>query len=288
VSAEVLDGGAVKEVAALCARALAEPHELNDHEAVYSVVVPNDSHRETIDLEALLDSPRRKQGTVLVGDAPSFAAYFADHQQGGTRVYADKKAGTITAVFNDDADDEPGWRDHRLQLKLTKTDPWKRWEAIDGRLMTQESFAEFVEESVLDIEDPDSATMLDLAQHFEATSRADFQSSQLLDNGQRRFVYKETIQAKAGQAGNLDIPKELTLGLAPYEGGDRYAVKALLRFRLGDGGLKMGVRLVRPEVILEKAFADVLQATHETIGVPVLVGTPAEPRRAASITAQRY
>lgn len=279
---EALNGSAVEAVADLAERAAAEPQRINPAET-YVMVVPNDCTMRIIDHESWLPAPRRTHGTVVVLDSPSFASYFADHaDSGSSRVYANRMSGTITAVFNDDTRFEgeslPGWRDHRLVLRMQPTEAWKRWESISGRWLCQTDFAEHIETSLLDIEKPDGASMLDLAQHFEATRRADFQSSELLDNGQRRFVYKETVQAKAGQSGNLVIPKRLVLGLAPWEGTDRYEIGALLRYRLGGGELKLGVVLERPDVVLEKAFADVLVATQQAIGQIVLVGIPADSR----------
>jgi hypothetical protein len=113
-----------------------------------------------------------------------------------------------------------------------------------------------------------------------------------LDNGDVRFDYVEQTTAKAGEKGDVEIPKQLTLALRPYIGGPRVWVTAQFRYRLSGGNLLLGFALVRPEVILETAFDDIVTeiregktltpeggqpvAVHPGVGdVPIFYGKPA-------------
>ncbi|MEU0087224.1 DUF2303 family protein [Streptomyces sp. NPDC006274] len=220
--------------------------------------------------------PARKSGTTIVRDVDSFLAYFDKHGDDQSEVYADVERRTVTAVLDAHQADTPRWSEHRLQLQLRHTAAWEAWTGIDGQLMPQGQFAEFVEDNLVDLVEPDSATMLELAESFEATTKADFQSSQRLDSGQRRFSYVEETSAKAGHKGDIVIPATLTLGLRPFEGTEPYKVVARFKYRLDKESLRLGIKLDRPGDVLAAAFTDIRTLIDNGISedIAVLNGSP--------------
>lgn len=224
------------------------------------------------DLDQYRDRPRRQSGTIVVRDGASLLS-LVDDLGYNVRVYADPVGRSITAVLND-ADQSPAFRDHRVTLALSPTVEWKRWAAKDGNMMTQADFAEHLEDCALDIAEPTSAELLEIAQSLQATNAAEFKSGVRLASGQRQFQYVETIAARAGQAGELLIPETFKVALTPWTGGDKpYAVTARLRFRITGDGLRLGYRLVDPDRILEAAFEDVLTPIRAA-DLTVILGTP--------------
>ncbi|MFD8687806.1 DUF2303 family protein [Streptomyces sp. NPDC059651] len=221
--------------------------------------------------------PPRKTGTTVVRDVDSFLAYFDKHGDNNTEVYADVERRTITAVLDAHTTEDARWGGHRLQLSLRETSAWRAWTAADNQLVTQGQFAEFIEDNLVDLVEPDSATMLELAQSFEATTSAEFQSSQRLDSGQRTFTYAEEVQAKAGHKGEITIPATLVLALAPFEGTERYKVTARFKYRLDrqKGELRLGFKIERPEDILTAAFNDIRTLIDSDVPMAVLNGAPA-------------
>lgn len=191
-----------------------------------------------IDLEKYEPQPRRKRGIVEVHQAASFVTYLKDHLTSATRVYADTnvKAPAIVGVFNGHppgaAEDVAGWHDHRVNLVFRKTPEWEKWSGNDKRKMAQGEFAEFVEENLKDIHQPAAADMLEIVQTFIAKQDLSFKQATRLDNGQVNFEYNEMIQGQAGRSGALQIPTQITLGLAPYEGSDPYKITARFRWRI--------------------------------------------------------
>lgn len=237
------------------------------------VGVPEAVRLERIDTRDLTDAPRRKKGGAVLQDAASFVAYVKRHKTDATVIYANQDAGTITAVLNDHATKGAGWGDFRAVLRLTPTDEWEHWISNNDKLLTQIAFAEHIEDGLLEIVKPPSADMLELAQHFQAHSKVDYKSDRLLQSGQRQFVYEETIEAKAGATGEIKIPRDFELGIAPYEGSDTYSVVARLRYRLTEGKLTIGYALVRPHDVLRDAFNDVLKAVQAGTDAPVVRGS---------------
>jgi uncharacterized protein YfdQ (DUF2303 family) len=107
-------------------------------------------------------------------------------------------------------------------LALRKTEAWEQWLALDGKLMGQEQFAEFLEDHLPELLDPAAATMLEIAQSIQAATKAEFQSGTRLSTGERQFAYVENVTAKAGQRGDLTIPETFVVGLVPFEGSEGY------------------------------------------------------------------
>ncbi|MEU8760692.1 DUF2303 family protein [Streptomyces sp. NPDC048659] len=220
--------------------------------------------------------PARKSGTTTVRDAVSFAAYFTKHADPDTEVYADADRLTVTAVLDAHTADTARWSGHRLTLGLRKTESWAQWLELDGRLMQQEQFAEFLEDHLPELLEPSAAEMLEIAQSIQGATKVEWQNSTRLASGQRQFQYVETTQAKAGQRGQLTVPETFVIGLVPFEGSAGYQLTARFRYRIGkDGGLALGYKLERPGDVIRKAFADVVEKVGADIEQPIMNGTPA-------------
>ncbi|KFG08127.1 hypothetical protein IQ61_15435 [Streptomyces scabiei] len=243
---------------------------------VYVVATAN-GEVQTIDLtgDRYKDFPARKYGAVVVRDAVSFLAYWAKHSDTSSEVYADAEKLTVTAVLDAHHPETARWGGHRLSLQLRATDAWKQWLALDGKLMDQERFAEFIEDHLPELLEPNSATMLEIAQSISGVAKAEFQSGTRLSSGERRLAYVETVTAKAGQKGELVIPETFVIGLVPFEGSEGYKLTARLRYRINGGPLQLGYKLERPADVLRTAFEDVVKAIGAEIDTPVMNGTPA-------------
>ena len=242
---------------------------------------------KVIDLEDHLDAhrdrPRRKVGTYAVHDGESFVAYLAKHGlDRETEVWADVVKARIVGVINghlgttgDGLHASAGWADHRVTYDVQYTDAWKAWAAHDGKLLDQSTFAEHLEDRAIDIIRPTAAEMLELAQTFQATIGVKFESSKLLSSGERQLEYREQVDAKAGRAGQLEVPKDFELALTPFEGASPYRVVARFRYRIQDGVLRVGYRLERPADMLRDAFLGVVDKIEEGIEAPVFRGVSA-------------
>ena len=224
-------------------------------------------------LEKLLPLPTRTAGTVELRDQKSFVAYVADRKTKGTRLY-----GTLTpkpgfvAVLNDHSSVFPGWRDDRATFDCPLSREWQTWTAASGKHMTQEDFARFIEDNLPDVAEPPAADMLEISRSLEAKKKVNFASGLRLSNGQHQITYEETIDSTAAK-GRLMVPETFALGIAVFEGGDRYRVEARLRYRIADGGkMTMWYDLLRPHKVLEDALSFVWKAIEAELGMQVLNG----------------
>lgn len=246
---------------------------------VLAAVVPTGYHIATVDLASKLahlrTGPLRVTGTATLRDTASWMAYFGKHGDGESEVYGDVKTSTVTAVLNAPSGvDDPGWGDHRAILALEHSAAWSAWVSRDGALLPQVAFAEHVEDRSPDFVTPDAATMLELAQTFQQNTAVKFESSQRLSDGQTRFQFMETSEAKAGQRGQIDVPSSFEIKILPWRGvAIAVPLTARLRSRATGDGLRLGYVLDRLEDVLDAAWSSLLGELTETLPVPVLAGT---------------
>lgn len=239
-------------------------------DSVPYVVLP--PRYEVHELETTLAAPLRKRGVVHLRDAASFIRVVAEQGTPNTKLYGViTPAPSFQAIF-DDHGDEPGWREHRASYDCPLSVEWKKWDDHDGRGMTQEAFAQFIEDNAPDCVAPPAAEMMEIARTLQAKKKVNFASSVRLQTGQTELTYEETIDGTAGK-GKLPLPETFQLGIPVLEGGPRYAVEARLRFRIGErGALSMWYDIVRPHKIVEAAVRDVWKQIEEGTGLTILHG----------------
>jgi uncharacterized protein YfdQ (DUF2303 family) len=277
VESSVTDVRTIAELGALSTK----PRIVEDGKTY--VVPGKDGGVELVKVPDEAEHPLGIKAARTVTDARSFIDYVNRHSDEHTEIWADQKRSTIVAVIDSHASAEiilgaggrPGYERHKLTLTLEHTPSWLAWAKLDREQVAQEVFAEHIEENIADVLKPAAADLLELAQTFQATRGVEFGQSTRLSNGEFQIVYSETLDGKAGRKGDVVIPDEILLGLIPYLGGEGYQIPAKFRWRLRDSVLTLGYSLVRPDVILEKAFADVLNVVRAGItDRPIFLGRP--------------
>lgn len=234
---------------------------------IYLVASP-DGGVHQIDTDQYEARPRNKVLNQTVSDFESFAAYLNKHGIAGeTEISAHETEGVFSAIVDAGDDGEAGWRRHQVKLDLTASDEWKTWSALSGKLITQEQFAEFIEDNARNVIDPTSAELLEVAQSLQVKRGVDFESGVRLADGNVQFGYRETTTATAGTAGTLTIPATLELALAPFRGGAPYRVPATFRYRLQDKRLALGFKLQNADEVRRQAFAEVATQVSEYAGL---------------------
>ena len=237
------------------------------------IVVPQNYKLQP--LESMGNAPTRQRGIAVFNDVQSFIAYVADLRTPSTRLYGKVNPPAFQAVFNDHELGAPGFRDAVASYACPLSAEWKTWIQKNGRQMSQEEFAQFIEDNLPDIAMPPAAEMLEVSRSLEAKKKVNFASGIRLSNGQNELTYEETISGTAGK-GKLAVPEEFTVGIPVLESGPRYAVTARLRYRIGEGGkLAMWFDLLRPHKVVEDAAAEVWKTIEQELGLTVLNGEPA-------------
>jgi uncharacterized protein YfdQ (DUF2303 family) len=224
-------------------------------------------------VERLCGTPTFRRGDVGFYEALSFSRFVKRFRNDSTVIFADphhmatadKPAPRFTALIDYhekgySQTDGAKWDLFRAVLPLRHTVAWLTWAAANGKPMTQGDFAQFLEDNLSDIAEPDGAKLVEIARTLEATTDVSWQSHVRADNGAHRFAYLETINGSATTAkdGKIEIPQELTLALQPFEGAKVYPVKARFRYRLAGSKVTLWFDLVRLQDVLKEAFNDEL------------------------------
>jgi uncharacterized protein YfdQ (DUF2303 family) len=256
--------------------------QIEGFETLYRIVTPGNVTSEVVNFEKYLPRPDAKRGTVNLHDAASFMAYVDAHNDAPhTALYADVDVTKVTAVLNGHGQTTvsavsrtAGWGDHRAVLTLRLSDNWQHWASKDGEWFGQEAFAEHLEAYLDDVRRPPAAEMLELAQTLQGTNSVTFKSQTLLANGQRQFRYEETIEARAGQIGHMEIPTEFRLGVAVFEGQlVGVEVRCRFQFRLNGGALKLRYLIDQPRAIIRDAFGVVIDEIEAALPLVAYRGT---------------
>lgn len=245
--------------------------------------LPDGYHIENLD--KLLIHPKRKSGSIATSTAASFidvAKRYGSPATCNIYVYANYENGDLTAVavFNDHADGDglPGWRDHRAVFTPSTSAEWQRWIERNKAPCVQDEFAGFLEANAIDIAGgdglPSSADVLEFVSRLEETRTVKYGSAVNLQNGLVQIEFIE--QGDDAQRGKLDVFKRFRVALRLFQGGDTYAVEALLRYRIdrNSGTIKFWYELQRLDRVIEDVCRDTVEKIVKDTGLPVIFGTP--------------
>lgn len=247
-------------------------------------VINGESFDYRLDLEWVQRSPTSPRGVFRFGAVHSFCDYVAAHSNPGDPdacTYISPNPGAervAVCVLDDHHIGEPGWGRHVATLDLDLDPAFKAWRKADGVLMAQAEFAEFIEDHLPEITDPDGATLLEIVSTITASSSIQFLSAERLADGTRKFTWSEDQTATAGTAGELEIPEAFTIAAPVYLHSGPVTLTARLRYRIGQGGLRIGLKLDRPDDALLTARQEITDTIHANLGDrPIYVGVPATP-----------
>ena len=239
------------------------------------VVVPSGAAAEVIDLSEFHQVPWRAKGTAYPKSVDAFVAYVRRHMAATTTIWVEPLDGKVVAVLNDHGPERAEeWGDHRAVLDLPVTPEWEHWRKRDGVLGSQLDFAEHLEQGLLEIREPDGATLLEIAQSIHGTVTATFRSASRLDNGAIAAQWVEDGDARGGSATAVEIPQRMTLGIAPFYGEQPYEITARIRYRIGGGELRIGYQLDRPDAIVRDCLVGIRDRIDKEFEGHVFMGSP--------------
>lgn len=240
--------------------------------------------------EKHLEAPRRKRAKVSFYEEVSFSDYVNRHKiDGATHIFgrATENAAGFTAIvdYHGQAEGKPAWGEHTAALTMEITPEWSRWMAKNQKFMSQQEFAEHIEDNLLDIILPEPAALLEVAQGLQGMKNVSFKSGRNLRDGAIKLEYVETIEVSGTTSrrdASFQVPEKFTIQVVPFVGANGVEIEARLRFRVGnDGSLSFAYILNRPYKVIEKAFSVTREDIEKTTGIKVLLGSGAISNPAA-------
>lgn len=222
-----------------------------------------------------LQPPRRKASPSF-DEVGSFIEYIKAFKLPETRLFADKAKGNFTVAIDylASAPSTVGSRyEHGGKLTLTLTEEAKRWLSLNGKVLSQVAFAEFLEDNHHFVTVPDGARMLEVALTLEATKGYQFKSAMRLKNGDQEIKWVEKTEGKAGKDGELEIPSGFTVVFPLYEGGEFIELCAKLRYRVNDGAVVFAVTYPDYEKKQRAYVQQIVEKIEGETGVKIWSGT---------------
>lgn len=207
-------------------------------------------------LEHLREAPVRNRYTQVLTTLSGFCAFLGiqkTEKDGKPVVFADRQALTFTGILNHPhTGDNPAWMDRRVKVSRVISRKLSKWKERDGKKMSQEEFALFLEEHIEDIADPSGAEVLSFAETLEATRTETFKSSIVTGTGETKLTYSSERQGEQSSKLITDIK----LGVPLFEMGDPYEVKVKIFHRVNDGKLIFWFNLRHLDYLIDKAWAE--------------------------------
>jgi uncharacterized protein YfdQ (DUF2303 family) len=201
----------------------------------------------------IVPAPGRIKQKVELLDKDSLSEYIIRHRTDSTIIFADPFDDTFSAQIDWHGAEEANFIEHRATLKLQRSEEWKRWSGISGKLLPQMEFAQFLEENAADVLRPSGADLLEVAKDLSARRNVNWKSAIRLDNGDEAFGYAEETVAQA-KSGQIDVPRMFVLQIPVYMNEPPLEVNAFLRWKLDSGALGIGIQLHRPVFIQQAVF----------------------------------
>ncbi|MES2814500.1 MAG: DUF2303 family protein [Pseudomonadota bacterium] len=240
------------------------------------VLVPDGyTLKDITDPNRLFPRPRAK---VKVDTRDALVTYAKRHLTEASMIFADYDQGSITARLDwhphnqsqRDAFGSAGALDHSVELKLLPSEEFARWNAVQGKLISQAEFAVFLEENASDIHSPEPAVMLELARDMEGTSGIVFKARTRLNDGSHGFRYETENKLITEVA----VPDEFQLQIPVYLGEEPELLTAKFRWRPAADGLVMGFVWHRVEYMRRARFTLIAAQAAEDTGLAWVAGRP--------------
>jgi uncharacterized protein YfdQ (DUF2303 family) len=229
-------------------------------------------------LERNRKSPRARTNHPTIRELKSFEAYVNRYKGEHSVIFADDVKSRIVAVFDyhpaggDQRD--AGWGRHRAVYECPHDPAWLAWAAVDGKVMSQDDLALFLDEHSGDLVESSAPGMaapsdlVTLTRNLHIVSKGTFTRNVNETTGEYELVSKREHIEKS-----TPIPKGFYIGVPIYIGGDRFPFEVRLRFRVAEDRPSFTLSIQRKAETLLKAFTDVYTAAGDGSDLPVFVGS---------------
>ncbi len=270
--------------------------EVGDIKSPGIVAIPEGMRLQT--LKALTDlylpKPDRREGTATLETVESFCRYMNRFKNDNSIVFATEEDPTLRGIVDHHvAGDDPTaarFCKHRATYKFPFSDEWIAWDAANDSEMTQGDFAEFLEDQLLDVIDPDDAgstaaaftsklgiklatpaQLLDLSKGLAVRLDGTAAQKVNLSTGESALSFKEEHTNEQGEP--LHVPGGFVIGIPVFRGGAAYQLCARLRYRVR-GNVTWTIKMHRGDLVFRHAFEEACDKVAADTELPVLQGSP--------------
>lgn len=242
-----------------------------DIHGVPHAAVPDGVELKRLDIEQFLPAPAQIKRDVVASDVRGFVDYVNKFKNQQTQLYCNSyRSPALLARIDDHLPEAPSHVRHNCSFPCTHSEEWTRWTTMNTKSMGQQMFGTFLENNASDVIKPAAAEMVRLATEFRTVTMTEFGQATRLQSGQVQLNYVEK-----DVAGQMVLPEKFEIAVPVFEGmAGRYPIEARLRYRVPRSsdeakGLQLWYELDRPDVVLRKAYDDLLAHVEGQVGVTI-------------------
>lgn len=252
-------------------------------------------------LEPYRTHPERRKGTARFTELSSFCEHTNRFKDEGSVVFAEVTAAPkLLAVLDyhpQGSTSKPRFGVHRSLYEFPMSREWTAWTHAEGKALTQDQFALFLEDRLVDVVDPTNGDVSQasvvtlfrqalgvkfaepgelLALSRGLTVHATHKATQTFDpqsgTGTLHFHEEHNPQDQRGQS--VKVPGAFIITIPVFRGGDPFIVPVRLRYRLNGAQFTWTYDLFARDRVLDKSIRDACDKVAEVTGLPVLMGAP--------------
>lgn len=241
------------------------------------IILPNHYHAE--DISKFL-APTRIQAQPQMIESGSFIDYVNRFKSEDTLIFAgvsDTGANLVAILDYHTEGLEPAYCAHRVTFQTIPTKEWSDWMAANTKRMDQVAFATWLEENYPLITDPSGAVLLELVQTLIGKSDVRYNSAIRLKSGSSKLDFEEDVTLRGTSTtkeGEVELPQVITAGIAPFQGTEKYEVKARLKYRIESRKLQLWFETIAQHRIVRDAILGIVKEIAEKTKIIPLIGRP--------------
>lgn len=229
--------------------------------------------------DARAERPRLRRGTAVFFELASFIEHVNRFKDSSSVIFAcieDLTGPSLTAVIDYHEAGwagRPRWGRHRSRYAMPLSRQWMTWTKRDNDPMTQDQFAQFIDDNIEDLRASDEkgaaapTEILTMARNLVIHSKGEFARQLNPTTGEASLIVKNENESTSTR-----IPPAFLLGIPVFEAGAAYAIKARMRLSMTGGRPLFAFSLYQPEQIKRHAFDEVRKLARAETKLPVLAG----------------
>lgn len=258
-----------------------------------------DVHKIKHYLDEYLEAPERLKGCAVLTDLASFVAHVTRFKDEHSALFASANPSSshLQCVFDySQSADEPRFGEHRALYKFPLSEEWQAWMAMDEKpFAKQELFAQFIEDRIADIGDPDESgkEAIDFAELIHAQYASPSKLLQLstgievhahmkaskkvnLGSGETQIQFVEEHDARDHE-GPMKVPGAFLLNIPIFEGDEeRVMLPVRLRYRLNkeSGEVHWSFSVYRADKAFDATLRERADSAARDLKLPLFYGAP--------------
>jgi len=219
------------------------------------------------DLAQFLPAPMRKPRACSFETIASFVAYVNRFKRLESSIYV--RGSAFVAEIDHPAADDLTWGDHTASIALAPSEALATWKANNKKPLTQEQFAELLEQCALDIVTPQAAEILEIVQELHVTKSSSVTSS-IRSSGKQTLSFNSEQAVRGNKYAYVEVPTSFEIRIEPFKGHEMTCeIRAFLRVRLREDHPVFVFDFHKFEERVDEALNEIVETVRLQTELPV-------------------